>query len=97
MDRLGRADLGLARHLLGDVLLVEGWATALALVARHPALRAATLEGDLVSIDGVQIALPDGAGPAMLETACVAAEEARTTLSRASSIFTATKRLREEP
>ena len=65
----GRADLGLARHLLGDVLLVEGWATALALVARHPALRAATLEGDLVSIDGVQIALPDGAGPAMLETA----------------------------
>ena len=49
---------------------MEGWATALALVARHPALRAATLEGDLVSIDGVQIALPDGAGPAMLETAC---------------------------
>ena len=75
VDRLGpHADLGLARHLLGDVLLVEGWATALALVARHPALRAVTPEGDLVSIDGVQIAQPDGAGPAMVETARVAAE-----------------------
>jgi len=93
VDRLGpRADLGLARHLLGDVLLVEGWATALALVARHPALRAVTPEGDLVSIDGVQIAQPDGAGPAMVETARVAAEQARTDFSRASSIHTAAKR-----
>ena len=93
VDRLGpRADLGLARHLLGDVLLVEGWATALALVARHPALRAVTPEGDLVSIDGVQIAQPDGAGPAMVETARMTAEEARTDLSRASSIHTAAKR-----
>jgi chromosome segregation protein len=93
VDRLGpRADLGLARHLLGDVLLVEGWATALALVARHPALRAVTPEGDLVSIDGVQIAQPDGAGPAMVETARVAAEQAKTDLSRASSIHTAAKR-----
>jgi chromosome segregation protein len=93
VDRLGpRADLGLARHLLGDVLLVEGWATALALVARHPAMRAVTPEGDLLSIDGVQIAQPDGAGPAMVETARVAAEQARTDLSRASSIHTAAKR-----
>ncbi|MET0696588.1 MAG: AAA family ATPase, partial [Acidimicrobiia bacterium] len=93
LDRLGpRADLGLARHLLGDVLLVEGWATALALVARHPALRAVTPEGDLVSIDGVQIAQLDGAGPAMVETARVTAEQAKTDLSRASSIHTAAKR-----
>ena len=93
VDRLGpRADLGLARHLLGDVLLVEGWATALALVARHPALRAVTPEGDLVSIDGVQIAQPEGAGPAMVETARVSAEQAKTDLSRASSIHTAAKR-----
>ncbi len=93
VDRLGpRGDLGLARHLLGDVLLVEGWASALALVARHPALRAVTPEGDLVSIDGVQIAQPDGAGPAMVETARVAAEQAKTDLSRASSIHTAAKR-----
>ncbi|MDF2731269.1 MAG: smc, partial [Acidimicrobiia bacterium] len=93
VDRLGpRADLGLARHLLGDVLLVEGWGSALALVARHPALRAVTPEGDLVSIDGVQIAQPDGAGPAMVETARVMAEQAKTELSRASSIHTAAKR-----
>ena len=93
VDLLGpRADLGLGRHLLGDVLLVEGWATALGLVARHPALRAVTPEGDLVSIDGVQIAQPDGAGPAMLETARVTAEQAKTDLSRASSIHTAVKR-----
>ena len=76
VDMLGPgADLGLARHLLGDVLLVEGWSTALGIVARHPAMRAVTPEGDLVSIDGVQIAQPDGAGPALLETAQV--EESR--------------------
>jgi chromosome segregation protein len=86
------ADLGLARHLLGDVLLVEGWSTALSLVARHPALRAVTPEGDLISIDGVQIAQPDGAGPALLETARVGAEKTKTELSRASSIHTAAKR-----
>lgn len=93
VDMLGPgADLGLARHLLGDVLLVEGWSTALGIVARHPAMRAVTPEGDLVSIDGVQIAQPDGAGPALLETAQVDAEKARTELSRATSIHTAAKR-----
>jgi chromosome segregation protein len=93
VDLLGpEADLGLARHLLGDVLLVEGWATALTLVARHPALRAVTPEGDLVCIDGIQIAHPDGAGPALLETSQVDAERARTELSRATSIHTAAKR-----
>jgi chromosome segregation protein len=93
VDRLGpAADLGLAHHLLGDVLLVEGWAAALHLVARHPSLRAVTPEGDLVSIDGVQVARIDDAGPAMLETAQLAAEQARTALSRATSIHTAAKR-----
>jgi chromosome segregation protein len=93
VDLLGpAADLGLARHLLGDVLLVEGWASALTLVARHPALRAVTPEGDLVCIDGIQIAHPDGAGPALLETSQVDAERARTELSRATSIHTAAKR-----
>ena len=51
-----------------------------------------TPEGDLISIDGVQIAQPDGTGPAMLETARVTAEQAKTDLSRASSIHTAAKR-----
>ncbi|MGH8871882.1 MAG: chromosome segregation protein SMC [Acidimicrobiia bacterium] len=93
VDRLGpRADRGLARHLLGDVLLVEGWTTAWTLIARHPALRAVTPEGDLISVDGVQIAHPDGAGPAMLEGAELGAEQARTALSRATSIHTAAKR-----
>ncbi|HSK07130.1 MAG TPA: AAA family ATPase, partial [Acidimicrobiia bacterium] len=59
IDRLGPgADQGLARHLLGDVLLVEGWASAWSLVARHRSLRAVTPEGDLVSVDGIQIANP---------------------------------------
>jgi chromosome segregation protein len=93
VDRLGpRADRDLARHLLGDVLLVEGWASAWALIARHPSLRAVTPEGDLVSVDGIQIANPDGAGPAMLEGAGVAAEQARTSLSRATSLHNAAKR-----
>ena len=86
------ADRGIASRLLGDVLLVEGWTTAWALVARHPALRAVTPEGDLIAVDGIQIAHPDGSGPAMLETSEVAAEQARTALSRATSIHTAAKR-----
>jgi chromosome segregation protein len=77
---------------VGDVLLVEGWASAWALVTRHPELRAVTPEGDLISADGVQIAHPEGAVPAMLESAEVEAEQARTGLSRAQSIHTAAKR-----
>jgi chromosome segregation protein len=93
VDRLGtEADRALASRLLGDVLLVEGWTTAWALVARHPALRAVTPEGDLISVDGIHMAHPDGAGPAMLEASEVAAEQARTALSRAISIHTAAKR-----
>ncbi len=92
-DCLGlEADRGLASRLLGDVVLVEGWTAAWALVSRHPALRAVTPEGDLISVDGIQIAHPDGAGPAMLEASEVGAEQARTALSRAVSIHTAAKR-----
>ncbi len=93
VDRLGpKADHGLANHLLGDVLLVEGWTTAWALIWRHPDLRAVTPEGDLISSKGVQISSPDGAGPAMLEAAEVDLETAETELSRAVSIHTAAKR-----
>jgi chromosome segregation protein len=93
VDRLGPdADRGLASHLLGDVILVEGWTAAWSMVSRHPDLRAVTPEGDLVSSDGVQIASPDGAGPAMLESAQVDLESAETDLSRAVSIHTAAKR-----
>jgi chromosome segregation protein len=93
VDCLGPgADRGLATRLLGDVVLVEGWTTAWTLVSRHPTLRAVTPEGDLISVDGMQIAHPDGAGPAMLEAFETAAEKARTALSRATSIHTAAKR-----
>ncbi|MGB7859372.1 MAG: hypothetical protein WBM90_02625, partial [Acidimicrobiia bacterium] len=93
IDRLGRqAHAGLAARLLGDVVLVEGWVTGWDLVARHPALRAVTPEGDLISVSGVLIASPDGAGPAMMESAEVALERAVTALARAESIHTAAKR-----
>lgn len=83
---------GLASRLLGDVVLVEGWNAGWALVAQHPALRAVTPEGDVISVSGVRIADPDGAGSAMLETAEVSLERARTQLARAESIHTAAKR-----
>ncbi len=93
VDRLGpKVDPGLANHLLGDVLLIEGWTTAWAMISRHPDLRAVTPEGDLISSRGVQIASPDGAGPAMLEAAEVDLETAETDMSRAASIHTAAKR-----
>lgn len=93
VDELGGgAHRGLATRLLGDVVLVEGWATGWSLVAGHPSLRAVTREGDLISISGVHIANPDGAGPAMLETAEVALERAERELSRSVSIHNAAKR-----
>jgi chromosome segregation protein len=93
VDRMGpRSDRALANHLMGDVLLVEGWTAAWTIISRHPELRAVTPEGDLVSSNGVQIASPDGAGPAMLESAEVDLETAETNLSRAVSIHTAAKR-----
>jgi chromosome segregation protein len=93
IDRLGPGShMGLASRLLGDVVLVEGWSAGWSLIARHPALRAVTPEGDLISVSGVCIADPDGVGSAMLETAEVAAEQASTELARAESIHTAAKR-----
>jgi len=93
ISRLGpRRHHGLASRLLGDVVLVEGWSAGWALISKHPALRAVTPEGDLVSVSGVRIADPDGVGSAMLEAAEVAAEQASTTLARAESRHTAAKR-----
>lgn len=93
IERLGpEADVGLAARLLGDVVLVEGWVTGWELVARYPSLRAVTPEGDLMSAPGVQIGNPDGAGPAMLETAEVALEKTQTDLARSISIHNAAKR-----
>ncbi len=93
LDLLGPARHGgLASRLLGDVVLVEGWATGWALIGKHPALRAVTPEGDVISVSGIRIADPDGAGSAMLEAAEVAVEKTRTELARAESIHTAARR-----
>ncbi|MFZ0012480.1 MAG: AAA family ATPase, partial [Acidimicrobiia bacterium] len=93
IDRLGPSHhVGLASRLLGDVVLVEGWSAGWGLVAKHPSLRAVTPEGDIISVSGVRIADPDGAGSAMLESAEVALEKTATELARATSIHTAAKR-----
>lgn len=95
-DALGpRADIGLAAALLGDVVLVEGWASAWAFVQRHPGLRAVTPEGDLVASFGVRAAHPDGAGAAALEGARVALERARVEVARAASRHNAARRSAE--
>jgi chromosome segregation protein len=93
IDRLGPTrHEGLATRLLGDVVLVEGWSAGWDLISKHPALRAVTPEGDVISVSGVRIADPDGAGSAMLESAEVAMERAMTDLARAESIHTAVRR-----
>jgi chromosome segregation protein len=93
VERLGPScHQGLARRLLGDVILVEGWNAGWALISRHPSLRAVTPEGDVISVSGVHIADPEGAGSAMLEAAEVALEAAGRDLARAESIHTAAKR-----
>jgi len=93
IDRLGpKAHSGFASQLLGDVVLVEGWVSGWDLVRRHPELRAVTPEGDLITSEGVHIANPDGAGPAMLESSEVALERAVTELARAESIHKAARR-----
>ncbi|HEX6220514.1 MAG TPA: chromosome segregation protein SMC, partial [Acidimicrobiia bacterium] len=93
IDHLGPGHhTGLASRLLGDVVLVEGWSAGWDLISKHPALRAVTPEGDVISVSGVRIADPDGAGSAMLETAEVALERAGTALARAESIHTAARR-----
>ena len=93
VDRLGpNADRELANHLLGDVLLVEGWTAAWSLVLKNPSLRAVTPEGDLITVNGVQIAHADGAGPAISEAAEVKLEQSETELARAQSRHTAVKR-----
>jgi chromosome segregation protein len=93
IDKLGPTrHAGLASRLLGDVVLVEGWSAGWSLISRHPSLRAVTPEGDVISVSGVRIADPDGAGSAMLEAAEVALEKTETDLARAESIHTAAKR-----
>ena len=93
VDDLGPdADPALATRLLGDVLLAEGWTAAWTLVSKNPSLRAVTREGDLITVDGVQIAHADGAGPAISEAAEEALEKSEMELARAQSRQTAARR-----
>jgi chromosome segregation protein len=93
VDEFGAdADLELAYALLGDVVVVEGWSAGWDVVNRHPDLRAVTPEGDLISQMGMRLAVPDGAGHAVLEAAQVAAEAAATAMARSTSAATTAKR-----
>jgi chromosome segregation protein len=94
IDRLGgNADLELAAALLGDVVVVEGWSSAWGIVARHPEIRAVTPEGDVVTVTGMRLAQPDGAGPAALEAAGVALEQAEMDLARVEARYVTAQRV----
>ena len=82
----------LVEDLLGDVLVVEGWAAALRLAAGRPDLRVVTPEGDLVTAHGVRIAHPEGATPAMIEMSEAALAEAENDLARVESLHTSARR-----
>ena len=93
VDRLGpNRDHALADALLGDVVVVEGWTSAWQIVGRHPEIRAVTPEGDLIAVDGIRVAHPDGASPAMVESAEVEMERAETSAARAASLLTSARR-----
>jgi len=97
VDLLGpEADAALAAELLGDVVLVEGWAAAWSLVQRFPGCRAVTTDGDLVTAYGVRAARFDQAGPTVLEGARVDLERARVAAARASSRHNAARRRAED-
>jgi chromosome segregation protein len=88
VDVLGpNADMPLAEALLGDVVLVEGWSTALHVAESIAGVVAVTPEGDIITAGGMIVAQPDGAGPAALEAATVALEAAQRDLARATSIM----------
>ncbi len=97
IDRLGpSADAAVATRLLGDVVVVEGWASAWRLVERHPNLRAVTPEGDLVSVHGMRLADADGAGRAALEAARVTREIAEREQARSASHLVTARRAHEK-
>ena len=92
VDTLGTsASRRLAAQLLGDVVLVEGWAAGWDLVQGHPHLRAVTPEGDVITVVGMQLGEPDGAGPTALETSKVALEVTESALVLATSANDAAK------
>lgn len=93
IDRLGpRAHRGLAARLLGDVVLVEGWANGWDLVQRFPEIRVVTPEGDVITTHRIYLAQADGVGPAALEAAGVAVENAEREAARSDSVAVTAQR-----
>lgn len=88
IDRLGPdSDRSLAARLLGDVVVAEGWSAGWRIVASHPDITVVTPEGDVITSMGMRVAHPDGAGPAALEAAEIAAEEVQIELARAGTLL----------
>ncbi len=86
IDVLGkRADLDIASSVLGDVVVVQGWMAGWEIVNAEDGIRAVTPEGDVITRHGMFVAQPDGAGPAALEAAKIALEEAEKALAVADS------------
>jgi chromosome segregation protein len=92
-SRLGPgADPALARAVFGDVVLAETWSAGWSVVTANPELRAVTPAGDLITAVGIDLALPQGASPAVLAAASAAAKQADVELARAESLHTSTRR-----
>lgn len=93
IEQLGpSAHRRLAAQLLGDTVLCESWRVAWKLVQRHPSLRAVTPDGDLITSDGLKLADPESATPALLGEAHGELEAAETALAREKSRETTTAR-----
>lgn len=90
------ADRLLAESLLGDVYVVEGWQAGHRIAMAHHSVRVVTPEGDLITADGIRVAHPDGASPAMIELAEVAVERAEIDLARSESLRSQAKRAFDE-
>ncbi|MGQ0848367.1 MAG: chromosome segregation protein SMC [Actinomycetota bacterium] len=82
----------LVEDLLGDVVVVEGWAAGWSLVGRHPTVRAVTPEGDLITRDGIVVAKPDATTPGLAEEAAAALARIDLELARLASRFAAARR-----
>lgn len=94
VDMLGsKANQELASRFVGDVVVVQGWIYGWEIVAAEPSVRAVTPEGDVISVDGVYVAQPDGAGPAALEAARVSVEESASALRDAEHRLHASRRV----
>ncbi len=93
IDRLGpNADGSLAAKVLGDVVIAEGWTAGWRIASEHPGIKAVTPEGDVITATGIRVAHPDGAGPAALEAAEVALEQAKIDLARANALAATAER-----